>query len=327
MASSSLLFPIPLAAIRGDIPHLPLISFRECSLELTGMVNWWASQCGPILPARWYVGDKSSPSCWCDHKGWFSDSLSVWRTWGSHLAFMCLSPSSSSNYACAVSWVCKWTSGWCIYLWHVTACTYFLSSLKEGSGSLEFNTFSLCHFPSASRGISNDSAWLLHAAVQLCDTFKWRELAVTEPWLSSCAPETFFLLLFFFFAGYLPTAKSVWRKESLQLQETQRPITFGVKLLPLSEGEFLHHREKHCWQNCSLKDSNYLQATINCGPGLITSSTDPHPAFKDLCCAIILRFLNLRTTSSSLLCLRSLKYVTCIFVSGGYTMRIIPLQK
>lgn len=112
-------------------------------------------------------------------------SLSVRRTWDSLLAFMCLSLLSSSNYACTVSWVCKWTSGWCIYLWHVTACTYFLSSLKERSGSLEFNTFALRHFPSAIRGISNDSAWILHAAVQLCDTFKWRELAVTEPWLSS----------------------------------------------------------------------------------------------------------------------------------------------
>lgn len=158
---------------------------------------------------------------------------------------------------------------------------------------------------------------LVPGCLQRCDTFKSRELAVTEPWLQSCASEMFFfLLLFFSFAGYLPSDKSPRGKESLQLQETQRPITAGVKSLPPTQGEFLHHGEKHCRQNCSLKDCNHLQATINCGPGLITSSTDTHPAFKDFCCTIILHSSNLCNTAS-LLCLRSLKYVTCVFVSCG----------
>lgn len=153
---------------------------------------------------------------------------------------MCLSPSSSSNYACAVSWVCKWTSGRCIYLWHVTACTYFLSSLKEGSGSLEFNTFSLWHFPSAIRGISNDSAWILHAAVQLCDTFKWRELAVTEPWLSSCAPETFFLLLFFFsLLDICPLPSQCEEKSHYSCKKRRGPLQSGLNC-------FLYARVNFC---------------------------------------------------------------------------------
>lgn len=74
-------------------------------------------------------------------------------------------------------------------------------------------------------------------------------------------------------------------------KERQAPITFGVESLPLSKGEFLHHREKRCQLHCSVKASNYLQATINCGLGLITGSTDSHYAFKDLCGTIILLFI------------------------------------
>lgn len=77
--------------------------------------------------------------------------------------------------------------------------------------------------------------------------------------LSGCASETLF---FPPFAVYLPRAKSVGVKKSLHLQ---RAITVGMKWLPLSQGEFLHHKEKHCWQHCSVKAPNYLQATINWG--------------------------------------------------------------
>lgn len=189
---------------------------------------------------------------------------------------------------------------------------------KRGQGPWSLTHSLPVTLPTAICGIWNDSAWNLHAGSWVFAAVRhiqMKRISCQRALASELCLRDVLIIVFFPLLDICP-APSHHEEESLQLQETQRPIAVGVKSLPPTQGEFLHHREKHCRQNCSLEDCNYLQATINCGLGLITSRTDTHHAFKDFCCTIILHSSNLCNTAS-LLCLRSLKYVTCVFATCG----------
>lgn len=195
MASSSLLFPIPLAAIRGDIPHPPLISFRDCSLDLTGMANWWASQCGPILPARWYVGDKSSLSSWCDHKGWFSDALSLYGGPEVHAQPSCVFHLQAQVITPVLSPGCVNGLRANVFIFDTSQHVHIsFQAWKRGQGP-----WSLTHSLSVTSPQPSVVFQMIQrgSCMQLCVTFKWREPCHRALAFELCSRDLLIIIVFF----------------------------------------------------------------------------------------------------------------------------------
>lgn len=214
MCETCCVLRVPHSAIRGtwcDVPHLSLISFGVCSLDLADLVNLWVSHNGPIPQVHWCAGDKSSLSACCNHADCWRVifcSLRMDISFQFYFRLKC----TTSNYVYILCWFCKWTSDWFIYRifnmsghTHISSQACIIALMKKkavfaGVSSLEFNTFSLCHFLSASHDIRNYSAlvWIEPGRLGVLLPCSWvsdsnrGKLAVTKAGLGSCcyASET-----------------------------------------------------------------------------------------------------------------------------------------